>query len=56
MFNRGSSANQGVFSFDGYATSNAFADFLIGKPVSLDQASPHERLVKGSGLVHLRAG
>jgi hypothetical protein len=47
MFNRGSSANQGVFSFDGYATGNAFADFLIGKPVSLDQASPYERLVKG---------
>jgi hypothetical protein len=47
MFNRGSSANQGVFSFDGYATGNAFADFLLGKPVSLDQASPYERLVKG---------
>jgi hypothetical protein len=39
MFNRGSSANQGVFSFDGSATKNAFADFLIGKPISLDQAS-----------------
>lgn len=47
MFNRGSSANQGVFEFDGHATGNAFADFLIGKPVSLDQASPYERLVKG---------
>ena len=47
MFNRGSSANQGVFSFDGHATGNAFADFLIGKPISLDQASPYERLVKG---------
>ncbi len=47
MFNRGSSANQGVFSFDGHATGNAFGDFLIGKPVSLDQASPYERLVKG---------
>jgi hypothetical protein len=47
MFNRGSSANQGVFSFDGHATGNAFADFLLGKPVSLDQASPYERLVKG---------
>lgn len=47
MFNRGSSANQGVFRFDGHATGNAFADFLIGKPVSLDQASPYERLVKG---------
>lgn len=48
MFNRGSSANQGVFTFDGYATGNAFADFLLGKPLSLDQASPYERLVKGS--------
>lgn len=47
MFNRGSSANQGVFSFDGHATGNAFADFLLGKPISLDQASPYERLVKG---------
>ena len=47
MFNRGSSANQGVFSFDGHATGDAFADFLIGKPISLDQASPYERLVKG---------
>ena len=47
MFNRGSSANQGIFSFDGHATGDAFADFLIGKPVSLDQASPYERLVKG---------
>lgn len=47
MFNRGSSANQGVFSFDGHATGNAFADLLLGKPVSLDQASPYERLVKG---------
>ena len=47
MFNRGSSANQGVFSFDGSTTRNAFADFLIGKPISLDQASPYERLVRG---------
>lgn len=47
MFNRGSSANQGVFSFDASVTRNAFADFLIGKPRSLDQASPYERLVRG---------
>jgi hypothetical protein len=47
MFNRGSSANQGTFSFDASVTRNAFADFLIGLPVSLDQASPYERLVKG---------
>jgi hypothetical protein len=47
QFNRGSSANQGTFAFDASVTRNAFADFLIGKPNSLDQASPYERLVKG---------
>ena len=47
QFNRGSSANQGTFTFDASVTRNAFADFLIGKPNSLDQASPYERLVKG---------
>jgi len=46
-FNRGSSGNQGSFSFDGSATGVSFADFLIGKPVSLTQKSPYERLVKG---------
>jgi hypothetical protein len=47
MFNRGSSGNNGTFSFDGSATTVSFADFLMGKPVSLVQASPYERLVKG---------
>ena len=47
MFNRGSSGNQGTFSFDGSQTGVAFADFLIGKPVKLTQNSPYERLVKG---------
>ncbi len=47
QFNRGSSANQGTFSFDASVTRVAFADFLLGLPVSLDQASPYERLVKG---------
>jgi hypothetical protein len=47
MFNRGSSANQGTFNFDASVTRNAFADFLLGKPNNLDQASPYERLVKG---------
>ncbi|HUS04843.1 MAG TPA: TonB-dependent receptor, partial [Bryobacteraceae bacterium] len=47
MFNRGSSGNQGTFAFDGSATGVAFADFLIGKPLRLTQASPYERLVKG---------
>ena len=47
MFNRGSSANQGTFTFDGSVSRNAWADFLLGLPNSLDQASPYERLVKG---------
>jgi hypothetical protein len=47
MVNRGSSGNQGTFSFDGSATGVAFADFLIGKAVRLTQASPYERMVKG---------
>jgi hypothetical protein len=46
-FNRGSSGNEGSFSFDGSVTGVAFADYLIGKPVSLTQKSPYERLVKG---------
>ena len=46
-FGRGSSANQGTFAFDGSITHNAFADFLIGKPATLDQSSPYERMVKG---------
>jgi hypothetical protein len=46
-FNRGSSGNEGSFSFDGSVTGVAFSDFLIGKPVSLTQKSPYERLVKG---------
>ncbi len=46
-FNRGSSGNQGSFSFDGSVTGVSFADFLIGKPVSVAQNSPCERLVKG---------
>jgi hypothetical protein len=46
-FNRGSSSNQGVFTFNGYATSNAWADYLLGKPSAMTQNSPYERLVKG---------
>ena len=45
--NRGSSGNQGTFSFDGSATGVAFADYLLGKSVSLLQKSPYERMVKG---------
>ena len=46
-FGRGSSANQGTFAFDGTITRVAWADFLIGKPASLDQSSPYDRLLKG---------
>jgi hypothetical protein len=46
-FNRGSSSNQGVFTFSGYASGNAWADYLLGKPSTMTQNSPYERLVKG---------
>jgi hypothetical protein len=46
-FGRGSSANQGTFAFDGTITRVAWADFLIGRPASLDQSSPYDRLLKG---------
>jgi hypothetical protein len=46
-FNRGSSSNQGVFTFNGYASTNAWADYLLGKPSAMTQNSPYERLVKG---------
>jgi hypothetical protein len=46
-FGRGYSANQGTFAFDGSITKNAFADFLIGRPATLDQSSPYDRLLKG---------
>ncbi len=46
-FNRGSSSNEGVFAFTGYATTNPWADYLLGKPSSMTQNSPYERLVKG---------
>jgi len=47
MINRASTATNAFFRFDGAATGNAFADFLIGKPLSLDQSSPYDRVVKG---------
>ena len=47
MVNRGSSGNQGAFAFDGSVSGVAFADFLLGRPLRLTQASPYERLVKG---------
>ncbi len=47
MINRASTATNAFFRFDGSITNNAFADFLIGKPRTLDQASPYDRVVKG---------
>ncbi|MGH9674585.1 MAG: carboxypeptidase regulatory-like domain-containing protein [Bryobacteraceae bacterium] len=47
MINRASTATNGFFRFDGSVTGNAFADYLIGKPRSLDQGSPYDRVVKG---------
>jgi hypothetical protein len=46
LYNFGSSGNNGTFTFDGTQTGNAFADFLIGKPVRLLQASPYHRNAK----------
>ena len=47
MINRASTATNAFFRFDGSITDNAFADFLVGKPRSIDQASPYDRVVKG---------
>lgn len=46
LYNFGSSGNNGTFTFDGTQTNNAFADFLIGRPVRLLQASPYQRNAK----------
>ena len=46
LYNFGSSGNNGTFTFDGTQTGNAFADFLIGAPVKLLQASPYQRNAK----------
>lgn len=46
LYNFGSSGNNGTFTFNGTQTGNAFADFLIGAPVSLLQASPYQRNAK----------
>jgi hypothetical protein len=47
MINRASTATNAYFTFDGSTTSNAFSDFLIGKPISSDQSSPYDRGVNG---------
>lgn len=46
LYNFGSSGNNGSFTFNGSQTGNAFADFLIGAPVGLTQASPYQRNAK----------
>ncbi|MEO6910864.1 MAG: carboxypeptidase regulatory-like domain-containing protein, partial [Edaphobacter sp.] len=46
LYNFGSSGNNGSFAFDGSQTGNAFADFLIGRPVTMKQASPYQRNAK----------
>jgi hypothetical protein len=46
LYNFGSSGNNGTFTFNGTQTGNAFADFLIGAPVALTQASPYQRNAK----------
>lgn len=47
MINRASTATNAFFRFDASVTNNAFADFLVGKPRSIDQSSPYDRVVKG---------
>ena len=47
FYGHGSSGNPGVISFDGSKTGNAFADFLVGKPLSVQQTSVYNRTVKG---------
>ena len=42
----GSSVNQGTFGFNGSITGNAFADFLIGKPYTMQQNSTYNRDVE----------
>ncbi|MEK7751740.1 MAG: carboxypeptidase regulatory-like domain-containing protein, partial [Acidobacteriota bacterium] len=45
--NRGSFQTMGTFTFSGYATSNAAADFVLGKAESMTVASP---LLEQAGL------
>jgi hypothetical protein len=47
MINRASTATNAFFTFDGSTAGNAFADFLLGKPISSDQSSPYDRGVNG---------
>jgi predicted heme/steroid binding protein len=47
MINRASTATNDYFTFDGSTTTNAFADYIIGKPITSDQSSPYDRGVNG---------
>ena len=52
LYNFGSSGNNGTFTFNGTQSGNAFADFLLGTPVTLTQASPyqHAMLKRGTDI------
>lgn len=45
-YGAGYSSDQGNFSFDGSQSGNAFADFLLGKAVTMTQKSPYVRNAK----------
>ncbi|MGH9340902.1 MAG: TonB-dependent receptor [Acidobacteriota bacterium] len=47
QLNRATTRLEGQFSFDGSVSENAFADFLLGKPRRMVQASGYDRVVKG---------
>lgn len=47
QINRAKTRLNGIFDFDGSVTENAFADFLLGRPRKLVQASGYDRVVKG---------
>ncbi|HUQ90284.1 MAG TPA: TonB-dependent receptor [Bryobacteraceae bacterium] len=47
MINRASTASNAFLRFDGSITGNAYADYLIGRPLNIDQGSPYDRVVKG---------
>ena len=47
FYGNGRTGNSGRFNFNGQITNNAFADYLIGRPISFSQNSVYERQVKG---------
>ncbi len=48
FYGNGRTGNSGRFNFNGQVTGNAFADYLIGSPISFSQNSVYERQVKGN--------